>query len=143
MQELLAAGPEAWAAAVDFYGAAQDVLRRLIRAYVDDTGLSVRAGKGSYGYAPTGGGYQVTDYGAAVQLARDADEFFRTSRSKLPGVARMLKVDSDVVAQAAPLLLADARYAERANAVFVQKAPGKPRFGLQRDRDNDAEGGDE
>lgn len=137
--ELLAAGPEAWAAAVDFYGAAQDVLRRLIRAYVDDTGLPVRAAGGSYQYAPTNGGWEVTDYAAAVQLAREADDLFRTNRSKLPGVARVFKVDSDVISQAAPLLLSDARFAERAKAIFVQKAQGKPRFGLQRD----AKGGDE
>lgn len=128
---LLEGGPEMWALAAEWYAEQAGFFRDLIRAHVDNDGLPVSAPDGrEYRYEVGEPGYSVVDYPAAVALIREADELVRTPRSKLPGVARVFKLEQDVLKVTVPALLADPRFRDRAAAQFVQKQPGKPRFGL-------------
>lgn len=101
-------------------------LNGLLKEHVQQTGETVRVGEVAYGSQVPAPGVKVRDYAGLVALALEADEALRTPKSRLPGVARLLKPEKDVAA----LLLEHPDYHERAMQLLTVNAPGKPRIGL-------------
>jgi hypothetical protein len=91
---------------------------------------------GEYQSSP---GVRVTDWQDLVALALEANDELTTSKTKLPGVARLLKPDKDLAWK----LLASELYGERAGECLQVTAAPKPRVGLRRDGDAESDDGDD
>lgn len=111
----------------------------LLKAHVKETGEFIEGGGVCYGEQWPEDSVKVTNFPKLVALALEANEVLTTPRSKLPGVARLLKPQKDVAA----LLLASPEYHERAEQVLQTTKPKRPRIGIIGNGSDDDNGGEE
>jgi hypothetical protein len=128
VQHITKMAPEQRLRTMLWHKAQASALNDLLKEHVKLTGEMVYLdGRPLYGEQTSEPGVRVVDWAGLVQLAAEADEVLRTPRSRLSGVARLLKPDKDV----ATLLLTSEEFGERARGLLeVREGNGKPRIGL-------------
>jgi len=103
-------------------------LSALLSVAVQETGEVVVPDEGAkWGWSTPTPSFKTDDYRALVDLAIAANDALTTSQTKLPGVARLLKIDKDRAFD----LFTHPDWREKAADVLKPGKPGKPRIGLR------------
>jgi len=137
LERVCGPGPEGHLKKLLWHKAQTAVENDILKEYVKQTGETIALdGKPLYGPSTPEPGVKVLDYAGLVALTTEADEVLRTPKSRLSGVARLLKPEKDV----AHLLLNSPEYGERARALLSVNKVGKPRIGLLGNRNGNGNG---
>jgi len=113
----------------------QRAMKGLLNTWLAENGPIELPSGDRWAETPGTPSFEVMDWSGLVALATEADEDLQTPKSRLPGVARLLKPEKEV----AQLLYTHPDWHERAAQVIKVRAAGKPRRGLVKSKQTEAE----